>query len=101
MSKGNHPQEKPGAEFFCRPLIPAQRQYEALRAYLFEGLSATEAAEKFGYTPATLYSLCRDLRRGRLRSSFPKSPVPRVPQNETLPANACFSCAGRITLSMI
>jgi hypothetical protein len=25
----------------------------------------------------------------------------RVPQNEMLPANACFSCAGRITLSMI
>jgi transposase len=77
MSKGNHPQEKPGAGFFCRPLIPAQRQYEALRAYLFEGLSATEAAEKFGYTPATLYSLCRDLRRGRLTFFLPQKPGPK------------------------
>ena len=77
MSKGNHPQQKPGAEFFCRPLIPAQRQYEALRAYLFEGLSATEAAEKFGYTPATLYSLCRDLRRGRLTFFLSQKPGPK------------------------
>lgn len=77
MSKGNHPQEKPGAEFFRRPLIPAQRQYEALRAYLLEGLSATEVAEKFGYTSATLYSLCRDFRLGRLALFLPQKPGPK------------------------
>jgi transposase len=77
MSKGNNSQEKPGAEFFRRPLIPAQRQYEALRAYLLEGLSATEAAEQFGYTSATLYALCRDFRLGRLTFFSPQKPGPK------------------------
>lgn len=74
MSKGNNSQEKPGAEFFRRPFIPAQRQYEALRAYLLEGLSATEAAEQFGYTSATLYALWRDFRLGRLTFFSPQKP---------------------------
>ena len=30
-----------------------QRRYEALRAYLYQGLSLREAAEVTGYTPAT------------------------------------------------
>jgi transposase-like protein len=43
-----------------------QRRYEALRAYLYEGASLTEAAQRFGYTPATLRSLVRDYRAGKL-----------------------------------
>lgn len=77
MSKGNNSQEKPGAEFFRGPLIPAQRQYEALRAYLLEGLSATEAAEQFGYTSATLYALSCDFRLGRLTFFSPQKPGPK------------------------
>ena len=66
MSKGNDTQYRAGAEFFLEPRTPAQRQYEAVRAYLTEGLSAQEAAERFGYTTATLYALCREFRAGRL-----------------------------------
>ena len=40
------------------------RRYEALRAYLAEGLPATEAAARSGYTPASLLSAVRDFRAG-------------------------------------
>jgi Transposase DDE domain group 1 len=47
-----------------RPQSPAHRRYEALRAYLAEGLPAAEAAARFGYTPASLLSAVRDFRAG-------------------------------------
>jgi hypothetical protein len=47
-----------------RPQSPAHRRYEALRAYLAEGLPAAEAAARFGYTPASLLSAARDFRAG-------------------------------------
>jgi transposase len=43
-----------------------QRRYEALRAYLYQGLPLREAAEATGYTREALASLVRDLRAGRL-----------------------------------
>ena len=43
-----------------------QRRYEALRAFLFEGLPLREAADATGYTRDALASLVRDLRAGRL-----------------------------------
>ena len=46
------------------PASPAHRRYEALRAYLAEGLPAAEAAARFGYTPASLLSAVRDFRAG-------------------------------------
>ena len=52
--------------FFASPQIPAQRQYEALRAYVMEGLSAREAAERYGFTESSLYALVHDLRAGTL-----------------------------------
>jgi hypothetical protein len=55
---------RPGGEFFLRPDRPAHRRYEALRAYLAEGLPAAEAAARFGYTPASLMSAVRDFRAG-------------------------------------
>jgi len=50
------------AAFFRRPKHPLQRRYEALRAYLFEGLSAEEAARRFGYTAGSLRVLAYRLR---------------------------------------
>ena len=35
--------------FFSSPQVPAQRQYEALCAYAMEGLSARQAAERYGF----------------------------------------------------
>src|SRR6266704_5377023 len=55
-----------GGEVFARPTQVNQRRYEALRAYLYEGLSVRQAAARFGYTPAALASLVRDYRAGKL-----------------------------------
>jgi transposase len=60
------PTRRKGWELFAHPAQPNQRRYEALRAYLYEGASLGQAAARFGYTPATLESLARDLRAGRL-----------------------------------
>ena len=46
------------------PQSPAHCRYEALRAYLAEGLPAAEAAARFGYTPTSLLSAVRDFRAG-------------------------------------
>lgn len=74
MSKANQPQQRPEADYFRQPLTPTQRQYEALRAYFLEGLPATVVAERFGYQPATVRSLCRDFRQQRL--TFFPTPKP-------------------------
>jgi transposase len=77
MSKGNATKYRAGAPFFLEPAFPAQRQYEAVRAYLAEGLSARDAAQRFGYSTATLYSLCREFRAGRLVWFEPSKPGPK------------------------
>ena len=56
---------RPGGEFFARPSGPNHRRYEALRAYLWEGTSAEEAAARGGYSLATLRSVVRDFRAGK------------------------------------
>jgi transposase len=78
MSKLKHTKERAGAKYFLDPETPAQRQYEALRSYILDGLPAEEAARRFGYSPATLYSLCRELRAGRLRFFQPQKPGPKT-----------------------
>lgn len=60
------PTQRKGWELFAHPAQPNQRRYEALRAYLYEGACLDQAAGRFGYTPATLNSLARDLRAGKL-----------------------------------
>jgi len=59
------PSARPGGEFFAAPDTCDQRRYEALRAYLLEGLTASEAAGRFGYTAASVQSMARDFRAGR------------------------------------
>ena len=56
---------RPGGEFFAAPDTADQRRYEALRAYLLEGLTAADAADRFGYTAASVQSMARDFRAGR------------------------------------
>src|SRR6266545_7195042 len=84
-----------GGEVFARPIQVNQRRYEALRAYLYEGASLRQAAARFGYTPATLETLARDLRAGKLVLFTPagqarpqarpeKGPRPR-PRHPTAP----------------
>jgi transposase len=62
------------APFFASPQCPPHRQYEALRALLYEQLPLQQVAERFDYTPATLRSLVKQFRAGDLdffRSSKP------------------------------
>ena len=66
-----------GGEFFLHPASPTQRRYEALRAYLAEGVPAAKAAARFGYTLAGFTSLVRDFRVGKLEFFPTTRPGPR------------------------
>lgn len=52
----------PERRFFLAPEKPLHRQYEALRAYFVDGLSSTEVARRFGYTPGAFRVLCHQFR---------------------------------------
>lgn len=54
-----------------------QRRYEALRAYLYEGLPAAEAAARFGYTESSLLSAARDFRGGKREFFHTPRPGPK------------------------
>ena len=69
---------RPGGEYFLRPQSPAHRRYEALRAYLAQGLPAAEAAARFGYTPASLLSAVRDFRAGAREFFVAGKPGPKT-----------------------
>src|SRR5712671_2120037 len=72
---------RPGWELLAGPGQVNQRRYEALRAYLFEGASLQQAADRTGYTRDALASLVRDLRAGRLTLFAP----PGVPGRKSAP----------------
>ncbi len=59
-----------GHERFTRPSQPNQRRYEALRAYFVDGATAAQVAERLGYTRASVETLVRDYRQGRLGELF-------------------------------
>ncbi len=99
MSKGIKPKSKPGSAFFLHPQSVPQRQYEALRAYVVEDLSAAEVAERFGFTPATLYSLARDWRARRLPFSPPPSRDPKPPPSGIRRASGSSRYASKTTPS--
>jgi transposase len=71
-----------GAEYFTAPAYPNQRRYEALRAYFTEGLTVEQAGARAGYTRASMASLLRDFRAGRLKLFAP----PGKPGPKTAPA---------------
>jgi hypothetical protein len=67
-----------GGEFFVAPTDPTQRRYEALRAFLVEGVPGPVAAERFGYSPETLASMVRDFRAGRRDFFVSPKPGPKT-----------------------
>ncbi|MGH7534324.1 MAG: hypothetical protein ACREMG_01935, partial [Gemmatimonadales bacterium] len=69
-----------GAEYFTSPDEPAQRRYEALRAYLVEGSPAEIAGERFGYSKATMYQMAAELRAGRTGFFVSSKPGPKGPR---------------------
>ena len=50
------------AQFFAAPDSPAQRQYEALRAFFLDKLPSAEVAARFGYSPGSFRVLCHQFR---------------------------------------
>lgn len=68
------------ATFFANPATPRHRQYEALRAYFFEGRSSAETAKAFGYTPGAFRVLCHQFRHDpEARKFFLATSVGRPP----------------------
>jgi transposase len=55
---------------FLEPVTTAQRQYEALRAFIVEGLPAREAARRFGYSPGSFRILVHRFRQEADRPFF-------------------------------
>lgn len=49
-------------EYFSNPSNPGHKQYLALRAFFFDGLSAEKVANQFNYTVSAVYSLSRDFK---------------------------------------
>ena len=57
------------AQTFLSPVQVTHKQYEALRAYYVDGLSAALAAQRFGYTVSSFYSLLHQVRSPMWRYS--------------------------------
>ncbi|HEX6520067.1 MAG TPA: hypothetical protein VF070_08660 [Streptosporangiaceae bacterium] len=69
----------PGGEYLTAPAHPNQRRYEALRAYFTEDLTVEQAGARAGYTRASMASLLRDFRAGRLELfAAPGKPGPKT-----------------------
>lgn len=73
--------------FFSNPITPAQKQYEAIRAIIVDGLPIDLVAEKFSYSVSTLYSLMRDARGGKMEL-FPSRGI-RGPKQRQTPDYIC------------
>jgi hypothetical protein len=72
-----------GAEYFTAPAGAAQRRYEALRAYFLEEMPASEVADRFGYSTASVHQMATLLRKGRLAVFAEGKPGPKGPRKAT------------------
>ena len=72
-----------GAEYFTAPAGAAQRRYEALRAYFLDEMPAAEAADRFGYSSASIHQMATLLRKGRLNLFTQTRPGPKGPRKAT------------------
>lgn len=60
-------------KYFCEPESSKQRQYEAVRAFVVDGLSAERIAARYGYKASTVYALVKNAKSGKL-DLFPQGP---------------------------
>src|SRR5439155_612413 len=74
-----------GAEFFTEPSGPAQRRYEAMRAYFVDEQPAAAVADQFGYSTASVHQMATLLRSGRMRLFADARPGPKGPTKATGP----------------
>jgi len=68
---------------FLQPANAAHRRYEALRAFLVEGLSSEQAARRFGYSPGSFRVLVHHFRRDPGRPFFLPDQSPGLRRPET------------------
>jgi len=71
-------------EYFATISNSSQRQYEALKAFFHEGLSAAEVASKFGYSITTVYTIAKRFKK-RLKEKHGTDPffiTPHVGRKE-------------------
>ena len=82
---------------FNNPKGVYQRQYEALRAHVIDGLSVKEAAERFGFAhKPSIPCADRPVKKARLTRSAPPNPVPnpaRATHWTSAGPNAYWRCA--------
>ncbi len=72
-----------GAEYFTAPAGAAQRRYEALRAYFTQDMPASQVADKFGYSTASVHQMATLLRAGKLALFTEARPGPKGPRKAT------------------
>jgi transposase len=84
-----------GSERFSAPVEPNQRRYEALRCYFLEGASAEEVGERFGYTRATVETIVREWRAGRLGLFASSRPGPRSQPKKDRARSLALSLRGQ------
>jgi hypothetical protein len=88
-----------GAEFFTEPTHPAQRRYEAMRAYLVDELSAVEVADRFGYSTASVHQMATLLRGGRMEFFVSGKPGRKGHARPAGSATGSCTCERRATRS--
>ncbi len=74
---------RPGAAYFLQPNSSQQRRYEALRAYFVDGLPASQVADRYGYSTASVHQIATLLRAGKLRLFAHTKPGPKGPRKAT------------------
>src|SRR5467141_3991775 len=72
-----------GAEYFTEPASSAQRRYEALRAYFLDDMPASEVADRFGYSTASVHQMATLLRAGKMSLFTDPRPGPKGPRKAT------------------
>lgn len=71
-------------DFFEKPSTSSHRQYEALRAYLYENIPAKDVSKRYGYTEASLY--CFASRLKKQLAADPSAPLFFITPNVGRPA---------------
>lgn len=72
-----------GAGYFLHPAGSSQRRYEALRAYFVEDMPASEVADRFGYSTASVHQMATLLRAGKMSLFTDPRPGPKGPRKAT------------------
>jgi transposase len=71
------------AACFLQPVNSTHRQYEALRAFLVEGIPSAEAARRYGYSPGSFRVLVHQFRQNPQREFFlPPAKGPQTPSKK-------------------